>query len=77
MNEIDYKTAYENVLIANKMLEKENKQLKERINKAVTRIKTIINIIKEQPTDNIHTDMYIIEALNSLVYILEEVKESE
>ena len=56
---------------------KKIEQLQERIDKAVTRIKTIINIIKEQPTDNIHTDMYIIEALNSLVYILEEVKESE
>ncbi len=57
-------------------LEQENKQLKQRIDKAVTRIKTIINIIKEQPTDNIHTDMYIIEALNSLLHILEEVKEN-
>lgn len=51
--------------------------LQQKIDKAVTRIKTIINIIKEQPTDNIHTDMYIIEALNSLLYILEEVKENE
>ena len=30
MSKIDYKTAYENVMIANKMLEQENKQLKER-----------------------------------------------
>ena len=27
MSKIDYKTAYENVMIANKMLEQENKQL--------------------------------------------------
>ena len=53
------------------------KNLQQKIDKAVTRIKTIINIIKEQPTDNVHTDMYIIEALNSLLYILEEVKENE
>ena len=58
-------------------LQRGNKSLQDKINKATTRIKTIINIIKEQPTDNIHTDMYIIEALNSLLYILEEVKESE
>ncbi len=30
MSEEDYKIAYENVMIANKMLEKENKQLKKR-----------------------------------------------
>lgn len=72
----------------NNSLEQENNFLKQsikvymegceerqqKIDKAVTRIKTIINIIKEQPTDNIHTDMYIIGALNSLLYILEEVK---
>lgn len=52
----------------------ENMNLKDKIS---TRIKTIINIIKEQPTDNIHTDMYIIEALNSLLYILNEVEENE
>lgn len=53
------------------------KILEDKINKVTTRIKTIINIIKNQPTDNIHTDMYIIEALNSLLYILEEEKENE
>jgi hypothetical protein len=31
MSEEDYKIAYENVMIANKMLEQENKQLKEKI----------------------------------------------
>lgn len=30
MSEEDYKIAYENVMIANKMLEQENKQLKQR-----------------------------------------------
>jgi len=33
MNNEDYKIAYENVMIANKMLEQENKQLKELCNK--------------------------------------------
>lgn len=57
--------------------DKKIKKIEDKINRATTRIKTIINIIKEQPTDNVHTDMYIIEALNSLLYILEEVKENE
>lgn len=34
MNKEDYKIAYENVMIANKMLEQENKQLKEKIKHA-------------------------------------------
>ena len=34
MSEEDYKIAYENVMIANKMLEQENKQLKEDKKKA-------------------------------------------
>lgn len=34
MSEEDYKIAYENVMIANKMLEEENKQLKEEKRKA-------------------------------------------
>lgn len=33
MSEEDYKIAYENVMIANKMLEQENKQLKEEYKK--------------------------------------------
>ena len=39
MSEEDYKIAYENVMIANKMLEKENKQLKEDKKKAIEYIK--------------------------------------
>lgn len=39
MSEEDYKIAYENVMIANKMLEQENKQLKEKIKKVIKCIK--------------------------------------
>ncbi len=35
MNKIDYKSAYENVLIANGMLRQENKELHNKIDKAI------------------------------------------
>ena len=41
MNNEDYKIAYENVMIANKMLEQENKQLKEKLEKAIEKVKDI------------------------------------
>lgn len=54
MSEEDYKIAYENVMIANKMLEQENKQLKELIDKYEEEHKTTfetwlkeINILTE------------------------------
>lgn len=45
MSEEDYKIAYDNVMIANKMLEQENKQLKEDKKKAIEYIKKVF------PTD--------------------------
>ena len=79
LEEENYKLREENTHLGmlNCDLEMYLKEHKSRINKATARIKTIINIIKEQPTDNIHTDMYIIGALNSLLYILDEVEENE
>lgn len=40
---INYKTAYENVMIANKMLENENRKLNNIINKAIEYIKKVSN----------------------------------
>lgn len=48
MNKIDYKSAYESVLIANGMLRQQNKQLHNKINKAIEYINDIFCCIHDE-----------------------------
>lgn len=55
-------------------LEKENKQLKDKINKAINDLNIIIDIVREQPTED---DRWILDRLNGFKIILEDKEVSE
>ena len=52
----------------------ESKELKEVIDKAITNINILIEIIKQQPTDNALDDLWILDKLNGFKNILKEVE---
>jgi hypothetical protein len=56
MSEEDYKIAYENVMIANKMLEQENKQLKDELEK-YKRIEQAVCELEKYKNNQIRKDM--------------------
>lgn len=55
-------------------LQQENKQLKDVIDKAITNINILIEIIKQQPTDNTLDDLWILDKLNGFKNILKGVE---
>lgn len=55
-------------------LQQENKQLKDVIDKAITNINILIEIIKQQPTDNALDDLWILDKLNGFKNILKGVE---
>lgn len=54
----------------NDELEKENQQLKERIDKANNELIILIQIIGEQPSNNVNEDNYLLSRLESISSIL-------
>lgn len=58
----------------NLILEQENKKCKEAIDKAITNINILIEIIKQQPTDNTLDDLWILDKLNGFKNILKGVE---
>ena len=55
-------------------LEQQCKKQKEVIDKAITNINILIEIIKQQPTDNALDDLWILDKLNGFKNILKEVE---
>ena len=55
-------------------LEQQCKKQKEVIDKAITNINILIEIIKQQPTDNAPDDLWILDKLNGFKNILKEVE---
>ena len=70
---IDYKSAYENVLIANNMLRKENKELHNKIDKAIEYIEEHTIEYKEQ--GKIYATEF--DFLTSPYYLLSILKDSD
>lgn len=57
------------------MLLEENKQLKEKINKAIRILEIQIEVIKEQPSDNSANDNMEIKLREMVIRLLKEVSE--
>lgn len=56
-------------------LQQENKQLKEKINKAIRMLEIQIEVIKEQPSDNALNDNMEIKQREMVIRLLKEVSE--
>lgn len=70
-----YRNTNINLIDKNKYLEQENKKLKgkqlnQRIDKSITSIDILIEIIKQQPTDDALDDLWILDKLNGFKEIL-------
>lgn len=66
MNKIDYKSAYESVLIANGMLRQENKELKERISYLERSCERKEETIRNERDENIELSNKIDKAIELL-----------
>lgn len=58
-------------------LQQENKQLKEKINKAIRMLEIQIEVIKEQPSDNALNDNMEIKLREMVIKSLKEVSDNE
>ncbi len=65
MSEEDYKIAYENVMIANKMLEKENKRLNNIINEFEEWLNNIPNYFMDRRSNN--TGVYVQKGMQQMI----------
>ena len=65
MSEEDYKIAYENVMIANKMLEQENKQLKSILTELEEWLKSRVERVPETMAE-VYEDKFVLDRITEL-----------